>query len=287
MIEIVHLEPADLPAAAAVIEAAFGRPGAGESLRRGYELQPQGYFCARRDGEIVGTVGAQRYQAPGSASAVASIGVMTVHPAVQRQGVGTRLMRHVLGYLATAGYPTAFLEASAAGAPLYRKLGFVACGETLRMARDGSTPAAPAPHGTVRPMLDADLPAVSGYDAQVFGAVRPAVIRAALERAQGPAFIVRDGTPRPAGYLFVVGGLLGPWSAGSPSIAEELLRTALDCCQGVGLRVTFPADNTAGRTLLARYGFCEIENLQHMRLGPAADARRRQEYYGQASLTLG
>ncbi len=136
-------------------------------------------------------------------------------------------------------------------------------------------------------MVDADLPAVNCYDAQVFGAERPAVIQAAFLRAPHLAFVARDAESPPEGYLFVAGGLVGPWCAGSVPIAEELLRAALGRCQDAGLRITFPADNAAGRALLARYRFHETERLQHMRRGPEADARRRQEYYGQASLALG
>src|SRR5512139_2473172 len=118
-VTIAHLSAADVPEAGEVLDAAFGRAGMILGLSRVFALQGDGWFCARRDGRIIGVVGAYDY------GPVASIGMMAVHPSAQRQGVALRLMTELAADLDARGCPLSFLDASAVGQPLYPKLGFV------------------------------------------------------------------------------------------------------------------------------------------------------------------
>ena len=56
------------------------------------------------------------------------LGVLVVDPSFQRQGVGAALLQHVLAQKDMEGVP-AWLEATAEGFGLYRKMGFKQCGE--------------------------------------------------------------------------------------------------------------------------------------------------------------
>lgn len=56
-------------------------------------VAPDGWFAACVAGRVIGTVGAVSY------GKVALVGFMTVHPDLQRQGIGRMLMEHVLAWL--------------------------------------------------------------------------------------------------------------------------------------------------------------------------------------------
>jgi predicted N-acetyltransferase YhbS len=281
MTEIGPLEPQDLTEAGIVVEAAFERRGMADSLQKSYELQPGYWFCARRLGQIVAAVGAYGYRQS------ACIGMMSVHPQFQHQGVGRQLMEELVHCLMAAGYPALFLEATVSGQRLYSKLGFWPNGGTLRMVQRTPMSVRFPAHGAVSCMAASDLPEVIAYDRCVFGVERPLILRTFYERCPGRAFVARDRSDALSGYLFASGMVLGPCSADSPVIAELLLQAALTLPRSGEPRLTLPADNRAGRELLNRYGFVEAEGLMHMRLGSAPDPRQRAHYYGQASLMLG
>ncbi len=289
MLEITPLPSADLDEAGAVVEAAFSRPGMAVVLRRNYSLQPEHWFCARQAGVSAGVVGAYRY------GPCASIGMLGVRPDAQRQGVGLRLMSHLIDHLEAAGCREMFLEASAAGAPRYPRLGFAPAGPTLRRMRaahlsprSDSFDAAQALSGglSVRAVTSADWPAVVACDAAVFGLPRPAVLSRWLTDYAGRAYLAETADGRAAGFLVAGPGSLGPWVADAPSTAEALLRAGLALPFEDGPRLTCPGENAEARALLAAYGFVESERLTHMcRRG--VDRRDLRRYYGQASLALG
>jgi predicted N-acetyltransferase YhbS len=77
-------------------------------------------IVAERAGRVVGTVMAWRY-----GKDFASVGMVIVASDVQGQGVGRKLMEAMLDRLAGR---TVVLNATAAGLPLYEKLGFVETG---------------------------------------------------------------------------------------------------------------------------------------------------------------
>ena len=283
--EITHLAAEDLLAAGAVLDAAFRRTGMTANLLHAHALQPEHWFCVRSADRIVAMVGAIDY------GRFATIGMMAVHPDVQHQGLGLRLMTHLVDHLDEHGCPALLLDASKAGQPLYPRLGFAAEGRTIRMARrsreDGHRRPDAAGTYLVGELTDARLPELMVFDTPLFGADRSAVIRSLLERYPGRSFIAASASGRVAGYLVAGTATIGPWCADSREAAEALLATALALPFADGPRLTFPDANRAGRDLLARYGFEETEALLHMRRGGSADPRQPGLVYGQASLTLG
>src|SRR5260370_27010239 len=74
--------------------------------------------------------------------ATARIGLMAVHPDVQRPGIGRAIMEHLLEWATGRGATTVLLDASPAGVPLYARLGFVT--HDHARAYRSSHPAAPA-----------------------------------------------------------------------------------------------------------------------------------------------
>ena len=240
MFEIAPLEAQDLTEAGIVVEAAYSRRGMAESLRNAHALQPGYWFCLRRLGRIVATVGAYGYRGSGSSITMASIGMMAVHPQFQHQGLGRQLMEHLVDHLTRAGYPALFLEASVAGQRLYPQLGFWPGGDTLRMVQHTPVRVSFPAGGAVERMAASDLADVIAYDGSVFGMERPLILRTLFERYPRRAFICRDGSQVLSGYLLASGMTFGPWSAGSPAAAELLLQAALTLPRLGEPRVTFP-----------------------------------------------
>ncbi len=118
-------------------------------------------------GGLAGTVVLTRY-----GNDLAAVGMMVVGTRHGRQGLGTRLMTHVLE---RAGDAVVFLFATDLGRPLYAKLGFRVVDTSTRyvgMFRPGLA-AGPAPdQHLVRLAAAADLPGLALADRPVFGADR-------------------------------------------------------------------------------------------------------------------
>ncbi|MGW2302428.1 GNAT family N-acetyltransferase [Streptomyces sp. NPDC001809] len=103
---------------------------------------------------------------------LAAIGMVLVAERYARQGVGRRLMEHVL---AESGDTPLTLHATPNGQPLYEQLGFARTGRA-EMVRGRFTFAAPAPAVPVRPATAEDLQAILRLDHEVFGLDRTHMI---------------------------------------------------------------------------------------------------------------
>src|SRR5262249_25233226 len=130
------------------------------------------------------------------------------------------------------------LDATPDGRAVYRRLGFADSWgfQRLRRERRDASATVAAPAGiTVRPLAQADWPALCAYDAAAVSAERGAG-RAGLRRRLAAADLVaarRDGI---AGFLLGRdGGLaahIGPLIADDDAIAHALVARALDAIEG-------------------------------------------------------
>ncbi|WP_225801156.1 GNAT family N-acetyltransferase [Streptomyces sp. NK15101] len=152
---------------------------------------------------------------------LAAIGMVLVAERYARQGVGRRLMRHVL---AEAGDTPLTLYATANGQPLYEQLGFT---ETSRseMVRGRFTFAAPAPDVPVRPATAEDLPAVLRLDHEVFGLDRTHLIARLPAFADHLRVAEEDGeiTGFAAAWPNMDTHVIGPLIARDPGTAKALI----------------------------------------------------------------
>ncbi|MET9620250.1 GNAT family N-acetyltransferase [Streptomyces sp. NPDC006464] len=103
---------------------------------------------------------------------LAAIGMVLVAERCARQGVGRRLMRHVLEL---SGDTPLTLHATPNGQPLYEELGFAQTGRA-EMIRGRFTPTEPVPDVPTRPATAEDLPAILRLDREVFGLDRTHMI---------------------------------------------------------------------------------------------------------------
>ncbi|MEV7281841.1 GNAT family N-acetyltransferase [Streptomyces sp. NPDC093111] len=163
---IRHLTPADVLACADLSE---DRGWEREEHKWGLLLTAgTGYGIDDPSGKGLVTACVVTSYGPG----LAAIGMVLVAARHARQGVGRRLMRHVL---AEAGDTPVTLYATPNGQPLYEELGFVDVGRS-EMLTGRFTFAEPAPALPVRPATAEDLPAVLRLDHEIFGLDRTAMI---------------------------------------------------------------------------------------------------------------
>ena len=278
---IRDLVDADLPAADAILKLAFRSPVSRlEDLGLYRQIQPDGWFVAAQAEHPVGMVGAANY------GACAHIGMMAVHPRAQRQGIGLALMQFILARLEQQQVPGVTLDASAAGRPLYEKLGFIPFDETLIFQRTGefSLPEQPA---RLQPITVRELDELVQADTPAFGANRRKVFEVLLRAFPGRAFLRRDDLGRLGGYLFAQSNRIGPWVMLQPEGADALLRAALTLPFAGIVSMAVPEANRAALDLLQRSGFEPVRTNRHMGRGMHTPPGQRQQVYAQTSLAVG
>jgi predicted N-acetyltransferase YhbS len=280
-ISIHPLVEKDVEGAAQILSLAFQRSSdwVGD-LQLYRKIQPDGYIVAKMDEAVVGMVGATIYPD------YAYVGMMAVHPANQRQGVGAALMRSLLTWLDRHQVPVVRLDASSFGQPLYERLGFVPYESVEIFQRGDDLPACVSP-SRVKPLTISDLERVAALDAQAFGTDRSRVLRLLMESNPGRAFFIPDGNGNVSGYLITQKNRIGPWVMQNGEDAEALLQAALSLPVGGQVSVTVPGENKVAADLLRFYGFrCSRAN-RHMGKGTNAPAGQREMVFSQASLSLG
>jgi predicted N-acetyltransferase YhbS len=227
-------------------------------------LAPDGCFGASLGERLVGTVTTTIHD-----RALAWIGMMIVHPSARRRGIGAALMTRALEHLDAASVSCVKLDATPAGLPLYRRLGFEE--EVLFERWMGvATPMGSPDQALVeRVALGPVLP----LDREAFGADRSRLL-AKLEAEALDALVVREAEPRGEGYALARAGriatYLGPVVATDRPLAGQLL-DALST-RFAGRQVIIDV-NTAGlldRAHLAPSGLAPMRPLMRMRRGGTA-----------------
>lgn len=275
------LVPGDLDAAASLLTEAYGRPDEWRAELEYYLiLQPHGWFVAVVDGAIAGMGGAHDY------GPFASIGLMATDPAVQRRGIATAILDRVVAWLRDRGCPVVVLDASAAGAPVYARYGFLDDGSTRLFRQEILVSPSTMPGGVMR-MQPSEISQIASFDLPLFGADRTAVLASMLHAAPDRAFLARDRSGKITGYLFAQTERLGPWVATTPAAAEDLLTAALSLPFQGPPAVLVPSANASATGLLRAHGFALQRTLRHMYLGPAAPVQDRARVYGQTSFAIG
>ncbi|MFI9113344.1 GNAT family N-acetyltransferase [Streptomyces venezuelae] len=152
---------------------------------------------------------------------LAAIGMVLVAERYARQGVGRRLMEHVV---TEAGDTPLTLHATPNGQPLYEQLGFT---ETSRaeMVRGRFTFSTPAPAVPVRPATAEDLQAILRLDHEVFGLDRTHMITRLPAFADHLRVAVEDGeiTGFAAAWPNMDTHVVGPLIARDPATAQALI----------------------------------------------------------------
>jgi ribosomal protein S18 acetylase RimI-like enzyme len=188
-------------------------------------LLGEAFGAEAKGGTLAGTVILTRF-----GDALATIAMMVVAPAFQRQGIGGRLMEAATS---RAGDGALYLFATEEGRGLYEKLGFVddqtqserfEGRATLGRAFDVVAGRRTGAGLEVRAMRGADVPAVLALDAEAQGAPRSALLEALLCDAERALVVPGDGEIRGFGMATLAGKvrLLAPLVARDDETARAL-----------------------------------------------------------------
>jgi len=247
--------------------------------RRFLALQPDGCFVGELDGTAVATIAAFIF------GPVAWIAMVLVDVESRRRGVATTLLKHALDFLDRQGAKTIRLDATAAGQPVYEKLGFVpeypltrymgtapvASGGTLKRsvgaasAIESAPSAKPSaltlPCGT-HPQWDA----VVAFDEQTTATPRgKMLVRLFEESPDLTQVLCRNG--QVAGYVTGRHGanatLIGPCIAATDA-GPDLLRHALARCAGQPVFLDVPRDNAPAVQVAEQSGLTAQRHFMRM-----------------------
>lgn len=234
-------------------------------VRRDWELflrlSPDGCFVAVQDAQIVATVTTVRYQ-----ERFGWIGMMLVDAALRRQGIGRQLM---LAALQALGEETcARLDATPAGYPLYRQLGFV---EEYALSRMECAAPLPGLMSDAQPMQESDLAEICPWDQTVFGADRRKVLAGLLAAAPELCWVVR-AAGRLHGYVLGRCGArfihLGPVVAMDEATAQQLVAACVHEPAAMPFVLDVRQQQTNWLRWLTTLGFAEQRPLIRMHRGP-------------------
>jgi len=259
----------------AVMQQAYGVSSFRTSIDRFVASQPDGLAVIEEDGQVVGTGCCTAYVGGG----FGWIGLVATAPSHQRRGIATVVTEHLAGVLAGHGCASV-LDASAAGAPMYERMGFADHGLTTvmgleRAERQGSSAVA---------HLDS-LDEVVHFDAERFGASRPQLLAALVAQNPGRVLIQRRGSDL-VGYLVAQDRTLGPIVADDADALRELVAAALNLPWVDLPRVSVPPESEHLETLRT-LGFETRRELRHMRRGIDTLPGKRSKIAAEASLGEG
>ena len=257
------MTPDDIPATVALVNSVGWTSGLADWARF-LAWSPDGCFVIEEDGRgLIGSVSTTPY-----GTALGWIGGLVVAPDRQRQGLGRRLMRAALDTLVTRQTERIMLDATDAGLPLYRALGFREIGIIERWEGRASTYLGPR----AQRMRPDNFEAVAQLDKVLFRIRRHHILMRLLDEFPDLAWVdVQRGQAE--GYLLARrssnGVTIGPWMAWSAASAERLLRTALEAVQGEQVRVHIPANNARARILSSDHNLKRGRDFTRMAYGDA------------------
>src|SRR4051812_20392666 len=261
-----------------VMQQAYGVSSFRDSIDRFVATQPDGLVVVEQDREVVATGCCIAYQHGG----FGWIGLVATAPSHQRRGIATIITERLSAILADHGCASV-LDASAAGAPVYERMGFVDHGFTTVMGLEGDVPAGP---GTgCETMGDTDLDEVIAFDADRFGAPRPRLLQSLYTQNAERTLLLRRASAI-VGYLVAQNRTLGPVVADDADALAQLVAASLELSWVDLPRINVPPESMHLDTLQA-LGFEIRRQLRHMRRGIDVLPGRRGCIAAQASLGEG
>lgn len=216
-------------------EAEGWQPGLGDQVPL-FAADPQGYFCAVRNGRMVATISVVR-----GSDTFAFVGLYIVDPELRGQGFGKALWDQALeGF---DGF-TLGLDAVPEQVDTYASDGFVPAYGNARYSADASS--LPDPDGSTRiePATAVDFDQLVAFDAAHFFSPRPDFLRPWIEGTGRRAAVATDRdeiTGFAASRPTSAGHRLGPVFAQDADVARELILTlAADLPGPVALDLFLP-----------------------------------------------
>jgi len=232
------------------------------------------------DGTVIGTIMAWRY-----GDDAATLGMVIVDKALQGKGVGRKLMAAMLEQL---GERSVLLQATAQGAPLYEKLGFVDIGAVHQhQGQVAIVPLAQLQAGErIRP-LGAQEGSPATLYSRASGMDRTALVQAMLEQDRA-VVLTRDHTPvgfamlRRFGRGWSVAPVVAPDSDGAKALMLHWM------AQNMGHFTRLDVTEASGLSpWLAGLGLPNVGTVRTMLRGPMPKAAADATVFALTSQALG
>jgi len=281
-VRLMHRD--DLPVVRRLIveDAGWGDPGAQPS--RILSVHSEGCFVAVRSGEPVGIVFSILY------GRVGWIGYLIVRRAHRAAGIGTLLMERCMAALQRSGAETMRLYAVAEAVPIYRRLGFVEEGRSLRYLGSGTGQGIEGP----TPLDGRDVPEILALDRQAFGSDRSRILEGALTAPSSRCFVARSGGSL-IGYAVIrwrsTHSIIGPWICRRRPDGETPAAALFDACRGCAraepVTVGIPGENRLAEEIVRGRGFEERPGSVRMRRGPEPAPGEPEAVFGIAGAAKG
>ena len=220
-------------------------------------MQPDGCFVGQLGGRPVGTT------VTCILGSVAWIAMVLVDLDARRKGVATALLQHALRFLDGHGVRTIRLDATAAGQPVYTRLGFVP--EYGLTRYQGVAPHLPAQPGVTQATAD-DYTEIFAFDGRLTATAREKMLSPLFtESPHGVGIVRADGQPE--GYVSTRGGAnatqIGPCIA-MDRAGSALLTDALNRCAGHPVFIDVPHDNIAATAIVQAAGLKAQRDFMRM-----------------------
>ena len=255
--QIRLLLESDIPAAMELKEAA-GWNQTEDDWRRLLRLEPNGCFCAIKDGRLVGTTTTTTY-----GDELAWIGMVLVDPQHRRQGIAAKLMSVALDYLRQR-VGTVKLDATALGQPVYERFGFQLESLVERWSGAGNS-------GRRSDENTDSLREILALDRVAFNADRSKLIGELVNKSYVSPVLVRDPDGALSGYALARRGTranyVGPIVTKDPQQVETLLDEVLDRLDDRPVYIDLNRECSTGTSLLSDRGFVKERDLIRMTSG--------------------
>lgn len=252
-------------------------PGIGD-VTAFFAQDPDGFLLGRIEGEPVSAVSVVNY-----GDDYAFLGFYLVRPDLRGRGLGIATWN---AGLAHAGRRVVGLDGVPDQQDNYRRSGFELA---YRSARFSGVPRLAPPDNTVRPLVEADIPAVHAYDSACLPADRPDFLTTWLT-APGHHTLVRVVDGAMTGYGAVRPARdslrIGPLFADTVDDARALLSALAERAQGAAIAIDVPLCNEPAVELARSAGLGPSFETARMYTGPV-HPHAQERVFGVTTFELG
>jgi GNAT superfamily N-acetyltransferase len=241
-----------------VLMAAYRVTSRRDRIERFLRAEPGGWVVAEDAGKVVAAGGCISYPDAG----FGWIGLIGTLPTAERRGLGRLVTQWIVDYLASKGCASV-LDGSAAGAPLYARIGFHDAGVS-RLLQAPSTVAKVANSKTT-PAVPSDLPAIAKYDRARFGADRSRLLNLMFDLYPDRIVVVRN-EGEILGFGVAQDDAIGPVVADTEIVCRDVLSALCNLSWVAPPKLVLPPETDYG-PLVSELGFVELRSLRRQQLG--------------------